>query len=278
MLQSCATDTAACRDRPTLSFGMQTVAAKGTDLMQQLWPDPGENPDDLAAELSVRPAWVGLNFVTALDGAVVVDGTSGPLGGDGDRQLFLALRDRCDVVLVGAGTVRAENYGPTSDRAARARQERGQTARPALAIVTRSGDLLGQNRLWEDRDMAIVVVTGPDIPPGVMAELEHRGAEVVVTGDDGVDLAIAMQALAARGWHRAMCEGGPELAHDLVAAGLVTDMFTTIAGTVVGGGSSMVPTVLDEPVELSLMAVRRANDELLLHHRVIGTRIGEQAQ
>lgn len=244
--------------------------------MQQLWPDPSEDSGDLAAQLSVRPAWVGLNFVTALDGAIAVDGTSGPLGGEGDQALFHTLRDRCDVVLVGAGTVRAENYGPTSVRAAPARQRRGQSARPALAVVTRSGDLLDLQRLWEDRDMTIVVVTGADMSPDVSTQLEARGAEVVVAGHDpDVDLGLAVQALVDRGWPRVLCEGGPSLAHDLLAAGQVTDLFTTVAGSVVGGATSMVPTELDERVELSLMAVRLSNQEVLLHHRVLGSATSE---
>lgn len=241
--------------------------------MQQLWPDAGEDPDDLAADLTHRTQWVGLNFVQAVDGAIAVDGVSGPLGDEGDRQLFLALRDRSDVVLAGAGTVRAERYGPTSLRAADRRVRRGQSPRPVLAVVTRSGDLLDLERLWSDPGAPIVVVSGTSLAPGVVADLQERGAEVMVVGQGAEpDLAAVVDEFRARGLGRILCEGGPALARDMLAAGLVTDMFTTIGAVAVGGGATMVPEPLPEPVALELATVRRSGDEVLLHHRVVGPR------
>ena len=58
-------------------------------------------------------AWVRANFITSLDGAVTGgDGLSGSIGNDADRRVFGLLRALCDVVLVGAGTARAEGYHP----------------------------------------------------------------------------------------------------------------------------------------------------------------------
>ena len=54
------------------------------------------------------------NMVTSLDGAAMVGGVSGALGGDGDHEIFELLRELCDVVLVGSGTVIGEDYGPTA--------------------------------------------------------------------------------------------------------------------------------------------------------------------
>ncbi len=241
--------------------------------MHQVWPDHHREGDDLVAELSTRERWTALNFVAALDGAIAIDGRSGPLGGAGDLQLFRALRDRCDVVLVGAGTARAENYGPPSDRDAAARMRRGQAARPALAMVTRSGHLSELERVWADDDVTVVVLTGTGMTARTRSELEERGAQVVVAGDgESVDASRAVAALHDRGFGRILCEGGPALAHDMLAAGVVTDMFTTIAGLVVGGTPTMVPRALPVPVELELAAVRVSHDELLVHHRVTGGR------
>ncbi|WP_369639949.1 dihydrofolate reductase family protein, partial [Nocardia sp. JMUB6875] len=55
--------------------------------------------------------YVRVNFVTSIDGAVTVDGRSGGLGTPADKTVFALLRDLADVVLIGAGTARAENYG-----------------------------------------------------------------------------------------------------------------------------------------------------------------------
>lgn len=239
--------------------------------MEQLWPDVTEDSADLVAELTERTRWVAMNFVHALDGAIAVEGVSGPLGGDGDRLLFRALRDRSDVVLAGAGTVRAEQYGPTRLRSAAVRTQRGQQPRPVLAIVTRSGDLLDLDRLWSDPDAPIVVVTGTSVASGVVTALEDRGAEVLVAGDGpGPDLVTAVEHFRARGLGRILCEGGPALAHDMLAAGLVTDLFTTVGAVAVGGGATMLPDQLPAPVSLALAAVRRAGDEVMLHHRVTG--------
>lgn len=251
--------------------------------MQQVWPsrDDGSGTargpevarDDLAADMSERTRWTALNFVAALDGAITINGRSGPLGGDGDRALFQALRDRCDVVLVGAGTARAENYGPPSDRAAVARCDRGQAARPALAIVTRSGELDDLDRLWAADDATVVVLTGTGMPARVRADLEARGAEVDIVGDgEAATIARVVDSLHARGWGRILCEGGPTLAHELLSAGLASDLFTTIAGVVVGGPPTMLPASLETPVDLELATVRISGEEVLVHHRVVGPR------
>lgn len=250
--------------------------------MRQLWPNPadaaggGDRPpgqaDELLEDLDARREWVGLNFVTAVDGAVTIAGRSGPLGGRGDRAMFRALRDHSDVVMVGAGTARAENYGPTSPRAASMRHDRGQAPRPALVVVTRSGDLSDLDRLWADPGMQVVVAAGSDLHRDRAEALTTRGAEVVVSDGPagGPDLDEVIDLLRARGLGRILCEGGPHLAADLLAAGLVTDMFTTVSPLVVGGTDTMVTPRLAVPRHLALAAVRMHGDEVFLHHRVTG--------
>src|ERR1700745_1641516 len=84
--------------------------------MRQLLPfpcdpvDPAALYDDLPAART-RPA-VRLNMIASIDGATAVSGLSGRLGGPADQALFAVLRSQADVVLVAAGTVRAEHYGP----------------------------------------------------------------------------------------------------------------------------------------------------------------------
>ena len=86
--------------------------------MRQLFPEPvgSVEPLDVYRDLPVvesRPA-VRLNMISSVDGSTALDGRSGGLGGPADRKVFAALRSLADVVLVAAGTVRAENYGPGS--------------------------------------------------------------------------------------------------------------------------------------------------------------------
>lgn len=257
--------------------------------MRQLWPDPGaaagavERPqgqvDVLLGDLVARRQWLGLNFVAAVDGAVTIAGRSGPLGGQGDRAMFRALRDHSDAVLVGAGTARVENYGPTSPRAASVRADRGQAPRPAMVVVTRSGDLDHLDRLWADPDMQVLVAAGSALGRDRATALTGHGAEVVVTDGPagGADLDETVDLLRDRGLGRILCEGGPHLAADLLAAGLVTDMFTTVSPLVVGGTDTMVTPRLAVPRRLVLAAVRMHGDEVFLHHRVAGPPVAEGA-
>ena len=105
--------------------------------MRRLCPEPTEGIEPLDAYADLPPAEgrpaVRLNMIASLDGATAVDGTSGALGGPADRRVYLALRALADVVLVAAGTVRAEGYGPPSlpgDLAA-ARRRAGRNPAPA---------------------------------------------------------------------------------------------------------------------------------------------------
>src|SRR5437763_6912934 len=84
--------------------------------VRQLFPEAVEavEPLDVYRDVPVvdgRPM-VRLNMIAAVDGATAVDGRSGALGGPADHRVFAALRSLADVVLVAAGTVRAEGYGP----------------------------------------------------------------------------------------------------------------------------------------------------------------------
>src|SRR5690349_15807794 len=88
---------------------------------------------------SGRPS-VRLNMIVSVDGGTSWNGVSGALGGPADKALFAILRSVTDLVLVASGTMRAENYGPVvmPEHTQRARRERGQTAVPAIAVVSSS--------------------------------------------------------------------------------------------------------------------------------------------
>jgi riboflavin biosynthesis pyrimidine reductase len=245
--------------------------------MRQWWPR--ERDEDLDAVYADLPPpgldrWVAVNMVSSVDGAVVVDGVSGALGGDGDLAGFRALRAAVDVVLVGAGTARAERYGPPKVRSAAraARRARGQAPRPAVAVVTRTLDLTGAEGLL-DGDAELHLVTGPDAPADRAEALAARGATLVRTTGPGVDLGEALDLLAGRGLARVLCEGGPRLTHDLLVAGLVDDLFVTVAPTLVGGdGPRLVGGQLAAPHGLVLREGRVHEGELLLRYGVEGPR------
>jgi 5-amino-6-(5-phosphoribosylamino)uracil reductase len=204
--------------------------------VRQLLPDPIDDVDPAVlygADERPAPAerpWVVVNMIASVDGGTAVDGRSGPLGGPGDKAVFRALRSLADVVLVGAGTVRAEGYGPV--------RPHGEAAPARLAVVTASGDLDPGLRLFAEAD--------PARPPLVLtcqACAAHRRAaldavaEVVVVGDDQVDLRAALALLADRGARIVLAEGGPSVNGQLVADDLVDEWCLTLAPWLLGGGS-----------------------------------------
>jgi riboflavin biosynthesis pyrimidine reductase len=190
--------------------------------------------------------WVRANFITSLDGGATADGSSGAMGGPGDRHIFNLLRELADVIVVGAGTVRIEGYSGAhlgvSQR--QGRQARGQSEVPRLAIVTKSGRL--------DRDMG--VFTRTEVPPlvltctAVAAETRRRLGDLcdVVDcsgGDPGkVDEAALLAGLAARGMRRVLTEGGPVLLGAFVQRDLIDELCLTMAPYLVGGLARRIAT------------------------------------
>lgn len=207
--------------------------------MRQLLPDvrPLDGRRDLE-ELYLPPTGVHLrvNFVTSLDGAVEIGGRSGPLGGPVDRDAFMAMRAVADAVMVGAGTARAEDYGPVRfDAGARARRvERGQPERAPLVVVTRRGMLSPDARMFEEPGGVIVLTTQATAARDDIVAL-GKVAEVLAFGDLEVDLAAAVAELHRRGLGRILCEGGPMLTGDLFVAGLVDELCLTLSPVVAGG-------------------------------------------
>jgi riboflavin-specific deaminase-like protein len=188
-----------------------------------------------------RP-WVMANMVASLDGSVAVSGRSGPLGNAADRAVFHLLRSLSDVVLVGAGTARAERYGPA----------RGAHP-PPIAVVSRSLDLDLSTPLFAS-DAGTVVVTCAAADPERRAALSER-VDVVVAGEDRVDVTAAVAALGERGHRLVLCEGGPRLLTEVVTAGLLDELCLTIAPLLAAGDG---PRALEGPALLPPLPWRLA--------------------
>jgi riboflavin biosynthesis pyrimidine reductase len=201
--------------------------------------DPLEVYGDLP-DAEGRPA-VRLTMIASLDGATALDGRSGGLGGPADRRAYLTMRSLADVVLVAAGTVRAEGYGPPAlpPALAEARAARGQEGLPRIAIVTRSCELPWEAPLFADPGARPIVVTVADPPAGNVARAE-AAADVVRAGEGSVDLAACLRALGELGARSVLAEGGPTLNGGLAAAGLLDELCLSIAPLLAGGGAKRI--------------------------------------
>jgi 5-amino-6-(5-phosphoribosylamino)uracil reductase len=212
-------------------------------------------PDDLVAP------HVRVNFVSSADGSVSVDGRSGGLGGDGDRRVFGLLRRLAEVVLVGAGTVRAEDY-----RGARL-PTAGRDLPPPIAVVTGSADLDPASRLFTDTAVAPSVLTLDSAPAQRRARLTDAGADVVVL--DRLTPDALLGELGARGLHRVLCEGGPGLFGDLLAADAVDELCLTLSPLLAGGDAGRIARgPAGTPARsLSLVGVAQEDGTLFLRYR-----------
>lgn len=216
-----------------------------------------------------RPWHLRVNFVASVDGAVTVDGTSAGLGSAADKAVFRTLRAHADVVLVGAGTARAEGYGQhlPSEEVRAARRERGQPEQATVAVVTASADL-GRLRLLAEDGPRPVVLTCTAAPAQRRAALAQH-ADVVLCGDEAVDLSTALAALADRGLTAVLCEGGPTLFGLLGADGLVDEVCLTTTPVLAGAGAGRIvagPGGWSAPLRLA--GLLEADGVLLARYRV----------
>ena len=240
--------------------------------MRRLFPDPAELDDDAMAGAYRLPAGrhLRVNFVTALDGAISVDGRSGGLGSPGDRRVFRVLRALADAVLVGAGTAAAEGYRPITPDSA-VGLIRSRLGRPAVApvvVVSRRASLAPDDQLATDAVTPTLLVTCAAADPGRRAALTEAGVEVLVCGEDDVDLPVALDALADRGLAQLLCEGGPALFRAALAADVVDELDLSIAPLLVGGGPGMVPRALPLPARAELTQVLTEDDVLFIRYQL----------
>jgi len=237
--------------------------------VEALLPDPAPDPDLLAhyayPDGLDRP-WIRVNFVSSADGAVSVDGTSGGLGTPADKRVFGVLRELAEVVLVGAGTARAEDY-----RGAR-KPTRGTDRPPPIAVVTGSAGLDPAAKLFTDTVTPTIVLTTQDAPAAKRDALAGAGADVAVLPD--LSPASLIAELDRRGLHRVLCEGGPSLHGALVAAGAVDELCLTVAPLLAGGDAGRIAKGRQgSPAqEMSLAGALHEGGALLLRYVRTGER------
>ncbi|OAV62118.1 dihydrofolate reductase family protein [Enteractinococcus helveticum] len=205
---------------------------------------PGNTLDDpMATYLAVdrsaprHECWVAGHMVAGLDGTAAIGGKVGALSTDVDQDLFRRMRQIADVVLVGAETVRKEGYGLVrlSDEAMAARQAAGKPPTPPVAIVSGSLELNWKLKLFREapEHAKTMIITGESADPAALAEAQQH-AEIIFAGKDRVEPDAALQAFAQRGYQVVLCEGGPTLLGELVAADRLDELLLSIA-PVMGG-------------------------------------------
>jgi riboflavin biosynthesis pyrimidine reductase len=197
------------------------------------------DPDLRVAYAPPRSPWLRLNFVTTIDGAAQgPDGLSRSINNPADHRVFQALRTMADVLVVGAGTIRDEEYRPNP--------------RP-MVVVTRLGAVPMSLRAG---DLGHVHVATGSRAPHLAETRELLGEDrVLVLGETQPDLVLLRYTLVERGHENILCEGGPHLARDLLAARVVDELCLTTVPRLIGGDHLRLTAgpPVDVPLDLRLL-------------------------
>lgn len=274
----------------------EDVGASGMEAVRQiyrLWPDPGMVGLDALRE-HYRQTWAPAEhgatamMISSVDGSSELEGFSGGLSSPVDQKLMDVLRSVADVVVVGAGTLRAEGYDGlrVTRESVRWRRVHGLTDHPALAVVSGSLNLTADAQFLADAPVRPLVFTtdaGHRMDElrkrrmaalGEVAEVvvvnPQRHAQQVTGASTGVDPVGVHEELADRGHVRVLCEGGPQLLSAWFRAGCVAQFQVSIAPVIAGGTGSRI---LQEPGAgargTELLQVLQEHSMLMLHHKVL---------
>jgi riboflavin-specific deaminase-like protein len=234
-------------------------------------------PDATALELlaEVRPRerapaerpFVFVNMVSTIDGRAQVHGRTDELGEEADLEMLLELRVLADAVLIGTGTLRVEGYARlvgSEERRAR-REAAGLAPDPPAVLLSRGLDLPWDAGLFAAPDQPVLVYTSEQAE----AELPEVAAPVEIVRLADPSPAAMLADLRGRGVAALLSEGGPTLNSALLEAGLVDELFLTIAPVITGEVDAIRIVEGDgigEAVRARPVWVLRARGELFLRY------------
>ena len=209
---------------------------------------------------------MAMNFAATVDGRATIAGVSGPIGSDDDTAMLAGLRGRFDGVMIGAGTMRAERYGrlAAQPETRERRRQLGLEVDPLLVIVSGRLDLPWDAPAFSDGGRVLIFTASTAEPPATTTSLQ------VIRHQGFVDPGAALRHLRQECGVRALlCEGGPGLHGELQAAGLVDELFLTIAPKL--GDSEAAPRILagelPAVVDLELAWLLESGGELFARYR-----------
>ncbi len=228
---------------------------------------------------------VYVNFIMTLDGKIRLPDQlkrsdqpkTQNIGSKTDRRLMDELRIQADLILHGAGTVRADHGFFLTNRIARTRLERGKPAYPRFATLSRSGRIPLQNRIFSmPQDQARPIVFIPQntakLSDSRLEKLNNRSELVGLPSREGdwLDLKKVIGSLADSGYYRILAEGGPILTWHLFQNNLVDRLFLTLSPKLFGGFDQKSIShghVFDQIKKGRLISARSVADEIFLSYQ-----------
>ncbi|PZV02854.1 MAG: bifunctional diaminohydroxyphosphoribosylaminopyrimidine deaminase/5-amino-6-(5-phosphoribosylamino)uracil reductase RibD [Cyanobium sp.] len=173
-----------------------------------------------------------LKWAMSLDGRTALpNGHSQWISGPEARRWVHRLRARCDAVIVGGGTLRADDPLLTS---------RGQRSpEPLRVVLSRTLQLPRHAQLWDQTQAATLVAHGPGADAATALFLDQAGIERLELAES--EPAALLRALAERGCNRVLWECGPALAAAALRQGCVQQLAAVIAPILLGGEPARTP-------------------------------------
>jgi riboflavin biosynthesis pyrimidine reductase len=194
-----------------------------------------------------RLPWLRVNMISTVDGAATgAGGKSGDINNPADKRVFDMLRAQADVIVVGAGTARVEEYGVASS---------------PIAVVSRRAEIPAALRDAPTGTVLLVTCARADDLP---ASRDLLGDEqVIVVGDDAVDLRAMRAELVDRGFQNLLSEGGPHLLADMLASGVVDELCVSVVPHVLSGPYPRITVGAGVDADLDLLVLLEENGTLL---------------
>jgi riboflavin biosynthesis pyrimidine reductase len=245
---------------------------------------------DLAIPLrSDRPTVIS-NFVTTLDGVVSYNTPEQAGGGeisgfsDADHFVMGLLRAMSDVVLIGAGTLRAAHgeawshrftHPESADALSAYRASLGLAPEATTAVVSRTGAIDLAHPGLSNSHVPVLVITTEAGATALRAQGPARHVEVVAAGRESVEPRSIVAALHDRGTQVVLCEGGPHLFGQMLRDRLIDDLFVTLSPQVAGRASDTPRLSLVEGTAFAvadapwsrLVDLRRSDNHLFARYR-----------
>jgi 2,5-diamino-6-(ribosylamino)-4(3H)-pyrimidinone 5'-phosphate reductase len=219
-----------------------------------------------------RP-YVILNAAMTLDGKIATAGGDSKISCREDLNRVHRLRAEVDAVMVGVGTILADDPHLTVRRV--------QGKNPIRVVIDREAKTPPDARVMDGSAKTIVAVS--KMAKGKKLEkLRAAGAEIVIGEEKEVDLRKLLGKLRSRGVRKLLLEGGSKLNWEMLRRGLVDEVRVAVAPCIVGGekAKSLVGgegfAKVKEGVKLKLSKVDRVGSDLLLIYRVVGTGSAEK--
>ena len=245
--------------------GFEILRSAGVEVEVGLLEDEARKLNEVFLKwVTQKLPFVTLKFACSLDGKIsTVGGESQWISCEESRKFSHGLRDINDAILVGVGTVLADNPSLTT------RLVDGKN--PVRVIVDSNARIPLDSKVVTDKSARTIVAVTSNAPPEKISALESHGVEIITAGNfQRVDLKILMRELAAREITSVLVEGGGTINFAMLEAQLVDKIFAFVAPKIIGGSNALTAVEgngfakLSDAVELENFSAQQLGADFLL--------------